>query len=339
MAKRIQRQKAEVFPSGTAENAPQPPSGKDEQDPVAKELKGKPSAHLSVLKATGPRTPEGKEISKRNALKHGIFSEVTVLPGESSQEYQSLLTRLQEALQPEGRLEELLVEKLAVFSWRLRRLLQAEGAEIRQGSEFVEYDRAIQLSQEAEEAGTRKPYDDSLGIRRGLIWKIRNPEILDRCLEGLCELRQRMESSGFHQEEDVAILRGIYGTDTHLRETLYQIYLKCFETSEGPEEERQRQGCSTPEECREIALSEIDAETRRLRRYRRDQAPIESDRTELEVLRRKVPDSPSLDRLLRYEATLERGFDRTLNQLERIQRLRRGQPVAPRIEVNVSRDP
>ena len=34
-----------------------------------------------------------------------------------------------------------------------------------------------------------------------------------------------------------------------------------------------------------------------------------------------------LDYLLRYEASLERNFDRTLGQLERLQRMRLGHPV------------
>jgi hypothetical protein len=43
-----------------------------------------------------------------------------------------------------------------------------------------------------------------------------------------------------------------------------------------------------------------------------------------------------LDRLPRYEASIERSFDRTLTQLERIQRMRLGQPVAPPIKVDIS---
>jgi hypothetical protein len=50
------------------------------------------------------------------------------------------------------------------------------------------------------------------------------------------------------------------------------------------------------------------------------------------VLRRSIPDSHRLERLLRYEASLERAFDRTLSQLERLQRMRLGQPV----DVNLS---
>lgn len=62
----------------------------------------------------------------------------------------------------------------------------------------------------------------------------------------------------------------------------------------------------------------------------------EADRTELEALRQDGPDSPSVDQLLRYEASLERAFDRTLNQLERLQRMRLGQPVPPEIKVNLT---
>lgn len=43
-----------------------------------------------------------------------------------------------------------------------------------------------------------------------------------------------------------------------------------------------------------------------------------------------------MDRILRYEASLERAFDRALAQLERLQRMRLGQPVAPPIKVNLT---
>jgi len=45
---------------------------------------------------------------------------------------------------------------------------------------------------------------------------------------------------------------------------------------------------------------------------------------------------PSLEVLLRYESNLERAFDRTLNQLERLQRIRSGDVVPPPLNVNIS---
>jgi hypothetical protein len=63
---------------------------------------------------------------------------------------------------------------------------------------------------------------------------------------------------------------------------------------------------------------------------------LDGSPTELAPLRRSVPDSPRLEQLLRYGTALERTFERALNQLERAQRIRLGQPVAPRIDLNIS---
>ena len=49
-----------------------------------------------------------------------------------------------------------------------------------------------------------------------------------------------------------------------------------------------------------------------------------------------VPPPAVSERLLRYETHLSREFDRTLSQLERLQRMRLGQPVLPRISVRLS---
>ena len=54
------------------------------------------------------------------------------------------------------------------------------------------------------------------------------------------------------------------------------------------------------------------------------------DGNELEETRWLVPSKESSDRLQRYEGSIERSFDRTLSQLERLQRMRLGQPVLPR---------
>ena len=66
-----------------------------------------------VRKPTGPRTQQGKERSKNNAVTHGIFSKAVVLKGESQAEFDALLSGLRDDLQPEGALEEVLVNKLA----------------------------------------------------------------------------------------------------------------------------------------------------------------------------------------------------------------------------------
>jgi hypothetical protein len=291
------------------------------------------STELADGKATGPRTKQGKQTSSRNATKHGVFSTVIVLKGESRAEYEAVLAGLRETLQPEGTLEELLVEKLATLVWRQRRLLMAEGAEIQKNMEFVETDRQDREREEAERiARSLEPFNN-----HGLIQKIQYPDVLERCLELLAELRKRFEGDGFNLEYDKAILEKIYGDheENRLRDDLYDSYETWMDTSQTSEEERVREGYASPEQCRKNMLQEIDEEIRRLKRYGKAHASVETVRAQLETLRHSIPDAPGLDRLLRYEASLERAFDRTLTQLERLQRMRRGQSVPPPIKVDI----
>lgn len=76
--------------------------------------------------STGPRTLGGKERSKHNAIKHGIFSKVVVLKDEPRATFHTLLNGLFQDLQPQGELQQILVEKIATLIWRYRRLIAAE---------------------------------------------------------------------------------------------------------------------------------------------------------------------------------------------------------------------
>ena len=290
-------------------------------------------AKVRVQKATGPRTPQGKERSKRNATKHGIFSAAVLLPSESRNEYDSLQEGLWEALEPEGKLEEILVEKLATLLWRQRRLMLTEAAEIRKSVEFMAWDRQNEQQEEAEETGRAS----NLIYKGGLMGELHNPEVLGRCLELLTELREGVERKGF-REEDTEILDKIYGEShqAHLRTNFYDWYLIWSDNAGASEAERASQGYTSADSCKQIAIEGIGEEIQRLKRYQKTQGAIEANRMKLEALRRCVPESPSLDRLLRYEASLERSFDRTLSQLERLQRMRRGQPVPPTLKVELS---
>src|ERR1700674_1947736 len=96
-----------------------------------------------IHKSTGPRIPQGKERSKFNARKHGLLSKAVLLQDESSAEYDGLLNGLMEDLQPQGKLETVLVENLATVLWRKSRLIQAETAEIEK-SHFLNWDIALQ---------------------------------------------------------------------------------------------------------------------------------------------------------------------------------------------------
>ena len=119
-----------------------PDSNKQDPNQDAK-LATQEAARVRVRKGSGPRTKEGKAKSRQNALKHGIFSDIVVLEGESRAEFDSLLLGLRNDIQPEGTLEAFLVEKLAAIIWRLRRQMIADGAQTLKGGGLVEFERIV----------------------------------------------------------------------------------------------------------------------------------------------------------------------------------------------------
>ena len=83
--------------------------------------------------STGPRTPEGKQAVRHNALKHGILARETIIAWrdyqEDADEFEALLAQVYDELQPEGTLADLLVQQIAICYWRLRRILRADAHE------------------------------------------------------------------------------------------------------------------------------------------------------------------------------------------------------------------
>src|SRR5262249_45466960 len=82
----------------------------------------------------GSNGAKRKGIGKWNALKHGILSRSVVVrngdPEETQKAFDFLHSSLRDDRKPEGALEEILVEKIAVSYWRLRRVLRSETGEI-----------------------------------------------------------------------------------------------------------------------------------------------------------------------------------------------------------------
>jgi hypothetical protein len=77
----------------------------------------------------------GTEITRFNALRHGVLSRYTVLPWEDADEYQAIVSALAAEHVPQGPTEEHLVEEIAGILWRKRRLRLAEAAAHRRGLE------------------------------------------------------------------------------------------------------------------------------------------------------------------------------------------------------------
>ena len=91
--------------------------------------------------STGPRTPEGKARVRHNALKHGLLAKEVIVPvgdeQEKRAEFDLFLDDLWQHYAPVGPIEAMLVDRIAVAYWRLRRATRAEVGELR-----LEFDKA-----------------------------------------------------------------------------------------------------------------------------------------------------------------------------------------------------
>ena len=83
-------------------------------------------ANRKNAKLGGVKTEEGKAVSRLNALKHGLLSEVILLPEEDEAALLELGKRMRTELKPVGELELSLVDRITSNLWRLRRALKAE---------------------------------------------------------------------------------------------------------------------------------------------------------------------------------------------------------------------
>jgi hypothetical protein len=88
------------------------------------------SNRRNALKSTGPKTSGGKKRVSRNAIRHGFYSKWLLIQhpieNESQDEYDELHADIFKHYRPVGWLEERWVEVIAVWSWRLRRLIRQE---------------------------------------------------------------------------------------------------------------------------------------------------------------------------------------------------------------------
>jgi hypothetical protein len=81
----------------------------------------------SEMPKGGPATQEGKEVVKWNATRHGIRSPAPVVPGvEKTEDWKEHRDGILGSLSPEGHLEFVLAERVALLSWRLRRVIRYE---------------------------------------------------------------------------------------------------------------------------------------------------------------------------------------------------------------------
>src|SRR5262245_21086589 len=76
---------------------------------------------LNTLKSTGPKTSQGKERSRCNAIRHGLTAETVIVGLEDAHDYAAFEATVIADYDAQSAVERELVLRLASILWRLRR--------------------------------------------------------------------------------------------------------------------------------------------------------------------------------------------------------------------------
>src|SRR5437764_14766342 len=80
----------------------------------------------NAQKSTGPRSAEGKSVSRFNALKHGVDAASIALPTEDADHYQSLADNYNETYHPKNVADRFLLDTMLRADWQKQRLQRLE---------------------------------------------------------------------------------------------------------------------------------------------------------------------------------------------------------------------
>src|SRR5262245_41997555 len=101
---------------------------------------------LNALQSTGPKTSQGKERSRCNAIRHGLTAETVIVGLEDADDYEAFEATVVADYDAQSAVERELVLRLASVLWRLRRATGIETAifesAIKQSGQSETVDRA-----------------------------------------------------------------------------------------------------------------------------------------------------------------------------------------------------
>ena len=170
--------------------------------------------------STGPRTCRGKRHSRRNALKHGLYSDVQYFYWEAARElgedpgqFWRLYAGLLEARCPADALEQVLLEDIAVLIWKKARLERSEAAVQVCNVRKHDLERRKQFMQVGHDGTTMSQAEM---LEKGLRVTLDAPGKFEKVLEMLGMLEDLTERNEFSDDMH-RLLLALYGQQPTLR--------------------------------------------------------------------------------------------------------------------------
>lgn len=272
--------------------------------------------------AVGSNGAKRKGMSKWNALKHGILSRAVVVqngdPEETQESFNFLHSSLRDDLKPEGVPEEILVEKIAVSYWRLRRVLRSEAGEIEESlGDNTTRLRPSLLRLLSEEQRREQIREHSDGLE-ALIYK-------------LDELSSHVRTDNCISTDEFGALERMFGPKLPLMVNAKRILraLGLIRSGEPRVDTLASKDPSSAQELKREVLRLISEYTEYLEEERKKKLTEELQKAEARARIKSAPSSEAMERLHRYQVSLEKEFYRAIQQVERLQRMRKGEFVSP----------
>jgi hypothetical protein len=263
-------------------------------------------------KSTGPKTLIGKGHSSRNAGKHLVHT--TALPtgmkklGEDPAEFKRLREGLRRTFQPQDDFESMLVEEMAENRWRRQRLMRAENA--------ILVSRRLDLKREREWTAhmARREMHRACGAPetsdQGLVNTADCPEKFASILSILRSVLDGYSSDGFTsiRHEPFGAIYGARASGRGNELVLsYNLYKLCTEDPGKSAEDH-----AYAQELLALALKdEIRYFEKEFELYRAREIDVTDEMKDTRLLAPRE----GVHKISRYEAHLERQFERKLRQL------------------------
>jgi hypothetical protein len=218
-------------------------------------------------------------------------------------------------------LEEMLVDQLVATLWRLRRGLRAESGEIALNVDQGHFRRS-QWHPDWNWVSWALSGNDPVSDMR--YWAEGNSMMV----AWMHEVRGRVEQDG--ELTEAAIKIPFLGQPNGLSRNLERLRLVLSQNIGGADAASQR------EENKQQALRAIDRHLNRLMLQQPDCEKREAAEEAARQAAAVLPKSKVLEKILRYETTLQRQMFRAMNQLERLQRMRQGEIIPAPLTMEIS---
>jgi hypothetical protein len=282
----------------------------------------------NAKKSTGPKTSRGKAYSRQNARTHGLFildKEEFFVAGDPL-DLRTYHKRICDELQPIGACEEIEVEYIATCWMRLQRLLRYENAEIEFSTMSIDSDR---------DRGCYDPFRSSV-IRFDRISLLQTAE-KEAEVNGhvSSELRERI----FDADRSLRLSWPNFAAEAErtAQKNRHEIAIRIAEERQLPLGEAKallvRDPKSLPERERFVAAETVRNAINHVanRWWNLSGRELQND-----YQRQLIPQSCTVDKIIRYTNTFERQISRSYDRLERLQRRRRGEHVPPPVSVSLT---